>query len=511
MSILAAFLGGLAVRAIRVAIEASPYVLLGLATSALLRTTAGPARLRRSFGDGRWSGPVRAWAAATLLPVCSLGVLPVVRELRRSGVRRDVVLTFALAAPMFNPLTILAASSHMDLGLLGLLLAASAAISIATGVVVGPGDVAGGPDEPLPAAGRPRGAAAAVHALREATGGVWFDLGAGLVAATVVSATVGPAFLAEGTFAGDPRSATRMAVVAVPAYVSPEVGIATLPEMVKFRQASGAMLALIVLGVGLSAGHLTWATRAYGPSATLRWSAAVALATLAGAWGLDRMAAPVGVANPDNDHYDAMVSPLAPENASAACRHVGEALTRSGPGGLVAPAVLAVVVVLGAALRSGRLGPKSRFEDWTTSNDGRAAPRLLDQRLPAWTAWVAAGGAIFAALAAGACVAFPSPEESFRDMSVIKADYYGDIGSPDLAASMHHLGLWERAAARLPIGSALRLRFPGAEARRLTSDLSAALRELRRVTASGDRGSARSGFLAAQAACDRCRHAYGVD
>ncbi|OJW13039.1 MAG: hypothetical protein BGO49_19715 [Planctomycetales bacterium 71-10] len=511
MSILAAFLGGLAVRAVRVAVEASPYILLGLAASGLLRATVGPARLRRSFGDGRWSGPVRAWAAGTMLPVCSLGVLPVVRELRRSGVRRGAVLTFALAAPMFNPVTLLSASSHMDLGLLGLLVATSAAVSIAAGVIAGGGGSADGPDEPPPAAGRPRGAAAAVHALREASGGVWIDLGAGLAAAAIVSATVSPAFLAEGTFADDPRAAARMAVVAAPAYVSPEVGVTALPEMVKFRQASGAMLALIVLGVGLSVGHLTWATRAYGPSAALRWAAAVAVATLVGAWGLDRIAAPVGVANPDNDHYDAMISPIAPEHASAAFRRMGEALARSGPGGLVAPAALAVAVILGAALRSGRLGPKSRFEDWTTPDDGRAASGLFDHRLPAWSARAVVGGAAFAALAAGACVAFPSPEEAFRDMTVIKADYYGEINLPDLAAPMHHLDLWERAAARLPIGSALRLHFPGAEARRLTSDLSAALRELRRLTASGDRESARSGFIAAQGIYDRCRRAYGVD
>lgn len=511
MSILAAFLGGLAARAIRVAIESSPYILLGLATSGMLRAAVGPGRLRRAFGEGRWSGPARAWLAATLLPVCSLGVLPVVRELRRSGVRRDVVLTFALAAPMFNPLTILAASSHMDLGLLGLLLAASAAISITAGAVAGRDEIADGLESLLPAAGRPRAAAAAVHTLREATGGLCIDLGAGLAAAAIVSAAVSPAFLAERTFAGDPWAAARMAAVAAPAYVSPEVGVATLPEMVKFRQASGAMLALLVLGVGLSAGHLTWAARAYGARTSLRWATAFVLATLACAWGLDLATTPVGVANPDNDHYDAMVSPVDPEHASTTIRRMSEALTRSGPGGLVAPAALAVVVALGMALRSGRLGSKSRFDDWTIPDDDLAAPGLLDVRLPRWSVRAAAASAIVVALGVGAYVAFPSPEEAFRDMTVIKADYYGEIGATDLAAPLHHLDLWEQAASRLPIGSALRFQFPGAEARRLTSDLSAALRSLRRVTASGDRETARSDFIAVQAVYDRCRRAYGVD
>jgi uncharacterized membrane protein YraQ (UPF0718 family) len=42
-----------------------------------------------------------------LLPVCSLGVIPVVREMRRAGVSAGAILAFALTAPMFNPLSML--------------------------------------------------------------------------------------------------------------------------------------------------------------------------------------------------------------------------------------------------------------------------------------------------------------------------------------------------------------------------------------------------------------------
>ena len=42
-----------------------------------------------------------------MLPVCSIGVIPVAYELRRAGLRGGAILAFALTAPLFNPLSML--------------------------------------------------------------------------------------------------------------------------------------------------------------------------------------------------------------------------------------------------------------------------------------------------------------------------------------------------------------------------------------------------------------------
>ena len=58
-------------------IEASPTLLSGLLIAGILQRMVGPADTRRLFGGAGWKGIVRAWVLGMLLPVCSLGVLPV--------------------------------------------------------------------------------------------------------------------------------------------------------------------------------------------------------------------------------------------------------------------------------------------------------------------------------------------------------------------------------------------------------------------------------------------------
>jgi uncharacterized membrane protein YraQ (UPF0718 family) len=42
-----------------------------------------------------------------LLPVCSLGVIPVMQQMRRSGISGGTILAFGLTAPLFNPISVL--------------------------------------------------------------------------------------------------------------------------------------------------------------------------------------------------------------------------------------------------------------------------------------------------------------------------------------------------------------------------------------------------------------------
>ena len=40
---------------------------------------------RKLFGDNSWRSLPQAWLVGMLLPVCSLGVIPVIREMRRAA------------------------------------------------------------------------------------------------------------------------------------------------------------------------------------------------------------------------------------------------------------------------------------------------------------------------------------------------------------------------------------------------------------------------------------------
>ena len=88
-------------------LQASPTILVGFFVAALFRRLLGPEHVRRLFGDQTWHALVQAWGIGMLLPVCSLGVVPVLREMRRAGISGGTILAFALAAPLFNPLSLL--------------------------------------------------------------------------------------------------------------------------------------------------------------------------------------------------------------------------------------------------------------------------------------------------------------------------------------------------------------------------------------------------------------------
>ncbi|MCA9181779.1 MAG: permease, partial [Planctomycetales bacterium] len=86
---------------------AAPTLAVGLFVAAVLRYYLREAGTKKLFGgETLWSLP-QSWLVGMLLPVCSVGVIPVIREMRRLGIRPGAITAFALSAPLFNPLSLL--------------------------------------------------------------------------------------------------------------------------------------------------------------------------------------------------------------------------------------------------------------------------------------------------------------------------------------------------------------------------------------------------------------------
>src|SRR3984957_6222972 len=122
-------------RMVETVASAAPYLVIGLVFAGLLRGIVGPARLKWLFDAGPWRGPLRAWALGTLLPVCALSALPVARELRRARIPSGTVLTFLLAAPLFNPITLIYAISVVPLATLLYFVCGTFVISVGIGAI----------------------------------------------------------------------------------------------------------------------------------------------------------------------------------------------------------------------------------------------------------------------------------------------------------------------------------------------------------------------------------------
>lgn len=526
MGHVAAFLGGFAFRTYQIIVESSLYLLIGFLTAGALRGLIGPAKLRAFFGEGRWSGPIRAWAAAaTLLPVCSLGVLPVLRELRRAGVRRDAVLTFALAAPMLNPISLMYGFSYLGPALMLTLTLGTLVVSVLGGFFSGlqgtesKSSGAAITAETVPPIGLRRVAASAVHAAREATGPALRDVAVGIAAASVLAACLQPDWLSGHSFAGDPESIPIWAAVSPLTYVTPEKGIVILPEMIKFRQSAGAMFCLMVLGVGMSLGHHSWIARTYGARISLRWMGTVFLLTVAGAYVVDAFTPPVGTANVDNDHFEAFANPFDAARIGDIPLKFGQYTERVGVFQWEILAGLCTLMAAGVAFRRGTFGRRIGFEDFLALEDAAptngiaassAGNRTLHMEVSRGLVSAIAFGCGLMVLAAGSLAFFPAPEEVFRDMSIIKADLFGEIASESTAASLHHLDLWDRQATRLPFGAMIRMSPPSEEARRRTAELRGTIRDLRLALEANRRDEARSIFTKAQGSLEKCRTAYSV-
>ena len=125
------FAGG-ALRAVQVFIDASIWIAFGCFIAAIFRSMLGAEKTRALFGNEGRYGLLIGWGIGMLLPVCSLGVIPVVRELYRARVKPGTIVAFGLTAPLFNPLSILYGLTLSDP--LAIIIFSAAAMLIVTGL-----------------------------------------------------------------------------------------------------------------------------------------------------------------------------------------------------------------------------------------------------------------------------------------------------------------------------------------------------------------------------------------
>jgi len=84
---------------LEVALEAAPWLALGLLAAGLVRALLPPGLTARLFGGRGSIAITRAAVIGAPLPLCSCGVLPVAVSLRRAGASRGVTASFLVSTP----------------------------------------------------------------------------------------------------------------------------------------------------------------------------------------------------------------------------------------------------------------------------------------------------------------------------------------------------------------------------------------------------------------------------
>ncbi len=91
-----------------IVVQALPFLLLGVLLSGILAVFVDEQALIRRLPQNYWTSSIVGGALGFFFPVCECGNLPVARRLVIKGVPPHVAVAFLLAAPVFNPIVILA-------------------------------------------------------------------------------------------------------------------------------------------------------------------------------------------------------------------------------------------------------------------------------------------------------------------------------------------------------------------------------------------------------------------
>ncbi len=483
---------GFLVRFGQAALEASLTVVVGLIVAGVLRRMVGPAGTRRLFGRGV-SGLFRGWLAGMLLPVCSLGVIPVAWEMRRAGVPGGTVLSFVLAAPLLNPISFLYGLTLAEPFVICCFAAASLLLSTLAGSlwerVFARGSwaeaeaAAAMANEPLPAAGPRRLLAVLVTAARHMTGGHAAFFIVGLVGSALLAAII-PYGSLQGTMKhSDWTSPLLMTAVAVPIYSSPLPGMMKIGLMFEHGNSVGAAFVLFILGIGTNLGLMAWLAVTYRPLRMLAWLAVWILVILALAYAAEPVL--YDSRRPELDHthaFDDYSCPFpAGENyVPALLPLVRQKLAeRFGPLEQTSIITLAAMTVLGLMIR--RADRSGAVERWLT-----ASPPGPAGSAPWWNRPIPGpilGGITIAGLIIlsiiGTYVYYPHPEQVLNDLSQERVNAIVAIRTGKSEEAIRYLERMDLYTRKLQVGVYIRTGRLSQEARAAAENLQEAIEELR--------------------------------
>ncbi len=453
-----AIAGGL-IRLIQGVASAAPTLIVGLFIAAIFRYYLGVAGTHKLFGGGRLRSLPQAWLVGMLLPVCSIGVIPIIREMRRMGIRPGAITAFALAAPLFNPLSLLyGLTLSRPLVIVGFALGSLAVVTILG--LAWDRFAKWRPDElpeELRIVGLQRLQCCLVFATRELFGPT------GALACLAVSGlfllgTILPhGELQSSVEQLDPLAPLSMALVAVPIYATPMLTMSQLGMMFAHGNSPGAAFCLLLLGTGVNLATLWWIHANYGMKPTLLWFSILLCVVVGLAYTIERPLIPPGVEPAGHTHaFDIYTNPMH-SGQGFAWDSVYNVLDKSlGMMDRVALCLLAILAIVGWATRVGFSGwtelPTMQSPNPTSEVAGSGWNRTISSRTVGLTCL---GGLV--AFSAVACYAYyPAPSEVLEEMRLARVELLSGVTSHDYEHALHWIPIVEEWSRKLEVGYAMR-------------------------------------------------------
>jgi uncharacterized membrane protein YraQ (UPF0718 family) len=353
-------------RALQALMASMPTLLAGMLVAGFVTVLVGHERVRSTLSRRRWTDLPAAVLAGILLPVSSMGVLPVLVMLATMRVRARSIVLIALLGPLVTPWTLGYVADRVGwFGLLGLV-GASTLLGTVVGWVVEKRSP--DPDSFAPssrALGRSGLLASLASAGRSAGASVWLAVllgvaGAGAAASLIPPNAVGD-WLVDRTWA----NAVRVHLLSLLTVLTPDAAAMQTREAIESSAMPGLVISLIVVGVSTHLGTAYLLARVSGVRVlALGVPVLIGLSGLM-ALGADAVLHKPGVEVEDSHAFEDLGTPFQfldrPEGpAEAARQRLAHVVTRDHA--IAGGAVLALVV-FGRLRRSSEspvmLGPGS--------------------------------------------------------------------------------------------------------------------------------------------------------
>ena len=460
------YLSGVLLRSCQILVDASIWIGFGCFIAAIFQNMIGPSKTKKLFGDNSRFGLLIGWAIGMLLPVCSLGVIPVLVELHRIRVKPGTIVAFGLTAPLFNPISVLYGLSLSDP--FAILVFAACAVLIVTAMGALWGWFAEWSERPpvgtekeetkemeerLPSTGIRRSLAVLFSAAKSLAGWPLLYLAIGVLASAIVATCFANGSLQTATEPDDAFAPAFMALFVTPIYSTPLLAMSQIGGMFQHGNSVGAAFSLLILGAGVNLGVFIWFAVSFGLKRIVVFVGLLFAITLGLAYSLDKPLYPKGVETKGHTHaFDIYTHPyhMSDDLLSRAVNDANEYRLKMGTAG---PAMLVVLFVLGVAFQV--VQSRWDIQSWLLYPVERKSGDW-DIVLPPWVIGLVACVGFVVASVFGTYIYYPAPNSVLGDLSAANAICVTSARTGDYESVDNIVGYCDDLSRRLEVGVYLR-------------------------------------------------------
>jgi uncharacterized protein len=453
------FWGGF-LRGSQALLQASPYIVTGLVIAGVFQTLLGPVGLRKLFGHGTWRALPQAWVIGMLLPICSLGAIPVIRQMRRAGLTGGTILAFALSAPLFNPLSLLYGLTLSEpltifaFGICTLLVVTS--VGLIWDRLFPQSDVPE-MEHPRVPYGLRRMLAVAQVGARELCGPSLLYIVVGLSGVVALAFLLPPGSLQRAMGHKNSWAPLLMAGIALPAYATPMMAMSQLGSMFQHGNSVGAAFTLLTLGAGTNLGLVLWMHHTYGLKRAAVWLGLLLAVILVLSYGVERPLYPTAIEPADHTHaFDIYCRPFIAGTPDLARRVWDKIRQETQIHEAYGACFLAAFLCAAAALRL--FDSRRRVEAWLERQPAQPAggPAWYNASLSAPVLGMAALGGVVVLSLVGCYTYYPPPDEALEQIANAGTEAMSAAITGDRRAAEHWIPIYADWVRKLQVGVYLR-------------------------------------------------------